>query len=290
MAIGKKPHSIPDPKSWQDIIASENPDFRGACCENANFSGNNLSGLNFRSAILRDAEFIGCNLTGANFEDAILDGANFRDAQLNEANFAEADLTNANFYKASLESTMFVGSHLFGTIFRESRMGKTVFADVDMETCVGLETVIHLSPSSIGVECLYQAGNGLPVKFLKGIGLSQILLDYLPDLVEAGRPIQFHSCFISYSHKDELFARKLWTEMKAEQIRVWYAPEEMKGRKNFLSKLIERFICMIKFSLFFLNPVLQAIGFRQKFVVRESRESWMESGSYFQFGFAICKC
>ncbi|HEX3856966.1 MAG TPA: pentapeptide repeat-containing protein [Verrucomicrobiae bacterium] len=203
MAIGKKSHTLPDSRSWQDIIASENPDFRGVYLENENLSGENLSGQNFKSAILRNAEFVGCDLTGANFEDAILDGANFRDAQLNEASFAEADLAKANFYKASLESTMFVGSHLFGTIFRESRMGKTVFADVDMETCVGLETVIHVSPSSIGVECLYQAGNGLPIKFLKGIGLSPILLDYLPDLIEAATPIQFHSCFISHSHKDD---------------------------------------------------------------------------------------
>jgi TIR domain len=84
------------------------------------------------------------------------------------------------------------------------------------------------------VECLYRSGNNLPMQFLEGVGFSKILLQYLPDLVSAGSPIQFHSCFISYSHTDEAFARTLWLNMRKARIRVWYAPEEMKaGRKLF---------------------------------------------------------
>jgi hypothetical protein len=102
---------------------------------------------------------------------------------------------------------------------------------------MGLETVRHTSPSSVAVECLYRSGNNLPMQFLEGVGFSKILLQYLPELVSAGSPIQFHSCFISYSHTDEAFARRLWLSMKDEGIRVWYAPEEMKAGKKLFDQI-----------------------------------------------------
>jgi hypothetical protein len=43
------------------------------------------------------------------------------------------------------------------------------------------------------------------------------------------QPIQFYSCFISYSSQDEAFARRLHERMRAERLRVWFAPEDLKG-------------------------------------------------------------
>jgi hypothetical protein len=236
----KKPaNQIPAPQTntpvdWARKIANEAPDFRAASLEEADFTKLDLAGQDFRRAILRGAQFAGCDLSNANFADADLTRANFRGAQLGNANFANANLSRANFYKASLLGTVFIGSNLFCTIFREAAMGQTTFANLDMETCVGLATVRHQSPSSVAVECLYRSGNNLPMQFLHGVGFSKILLDYLPDLVSAGSPIQFHSCFVSYSHTDEAFARTLWLRMRDDLIRVWFAPEDMKpGRKLF---------------------------------------------------------
>ncbi|MGY8771350.1 MAG: toll/interleukin-1 receptor domain-containing protein, partial [Pirellulales bacterium] len=39
-------------------------------------------------------------------------------------------------------------------------------------------------------------------------------------------------CFISYSHKDEKFARRLYDRLKGEGLRIWYAPEDMKSGKK----------------------------------------------------------
>jgi hypothetical protein len=39
---------------------------------------------------------------------------------------------------------------------------------------------------------------------------------------------QYHSCFISYSTKDEDFARKLYADLTAAGVVCWYAPEDMK--------------------------------------------------------------
>lgn len=38
---------------------------------------------------------------------------------------------------------------------------------------------------------------------------------------------EFYSCFISFSSGDEDFARKLYTRMKQEGVRVWFAPEDI---------------------------------------------------------------
>lgn len=47
--------------------------------------------------------------------------------------------------------------------------------------------------------------------------------DHLPYLI--GK--RFYSCFISYSHKDEEFAKALNSALRNEGIRVWFAPEDM---------------------------------------------------------------
>lgn len=43
------------------------------------------------------------------------------------------------------------------------------------------------------------------------------------------KPTQFSSCFVSYSHKDEEFAKRLWSRLTAASIEVFYAPEDVKG-------------------------------------------------------------
>jgi len=39
-------------------------------------------------------------------------------------------------------------------------------------------------------------------------------------------------CFISYSTKDDEFARRLHSRMREANMRVWFAPEDLKGDKK----------------------------------------------------------
>lgn len=195
-----KKHEPPD---WAWKLANGDIDFRGEHLANQIFSGLDLHQRDFRRAFLRGAKFDGCDLTDANFAEADLSGANFREAQCRDVDFSNANLSRTNFYLANLQGAAFLGSNLFSTVFRESQMGQTVFANLDLETCAGLDAVKHVGPSSIAMECLYRSGNNLPMTFLKGVGLPQILLDYLPALIEAGTPIQFNSCFVSYLGSNE---------------------------------------------------------------------------------------
>jgi hypothetical protein len=51
------------------------------------------------------------------------------------------------------------------------------------------------------------------------------LIDYLPSL--RGDPIQFYSCFISYSAKDQVFAERLHADVQNKGVRCWFAPHDL---------------------------------------------------------------
>lgn len=273
-------------KPWDPANPEQSSDFRGRDFTGERFSRSDLPQRDFRGAILRGAEFIECNLRDATFNDADLTGANFRDSILHDADFSNANLTRANLYHADLVGAKFVGSNLFSTTFREAKCGQTVFTNLDLDTCVGLETVIHEAPSSIGVECLYRSGDNLPLMFLHGAGFPPLLLDYLPELVQAGGSIQFHSCFISYSHRDEAFARRLWGGLRGQRIRVWYAPEEMRGGKK-LFEQIDRAIHLHDKLLLVLSEASLASNWVQT-EIRRARKQEKESGERKLFPIRLC--
>src|SRR5437773_9205820 len=47
-------------------------------------------------------------------------------------------------------------------------------------------------------------------------------------LVESMSPIDFYSCFISYSSKDHAFAKRLYADLQSSGVRCWFAPEDLK--------------------------------------------------------------
>ena len=93
-----------------------------------------------------------------------------------------------------------------------------------MTRAKGLETCRHHGPSTIDHRTLQRSGP-LPLAFLRGVGLPDNLIDYLPSLLN--QPIQFYSCFISYSSKDQEFAERLHADLQAKGVRCWFAPHDM---------------------------------------------------------------
>jgi hypothetical protein len=51
------------------------------------------------------------------------------------------------------------------------------------------------------------------------------LIDYLPSLLEEA--IHYYSCFISYSSKDEDFAKRLHADLQNNGVRCWFAPHDL---------------------------------------------------------------
>ncbi|HYP19646.1 MAG TPA: toll/interleukin-1 receptor domain-containing protein, partial [Chloroflexia bacterium] len=89
------------------------------------------------------------------------------------------------------------------------------------------ETAEHAAPSSISVDTLYRSHGAIPEVFLRGVGLPDIFIQYLPSLIE--QPIQYYSCFISYSHRDKEFARRLHDALQGRGIRCWLDEHQIKA-------------------------------------------------------------
>jgi len=183
----------------------------------ARLTNADLTGADFGLAYLRGVDLRGARLNGAH-----LAGVDLRGAQLDGADFSEANLTCADLIEASLSETKFC----------ESIIARTNFGDLDLSGALSLETIRHEGPSTIGIATLFKSKGRIPEAFLRGCGVPDALIAYLPSLIGAQKAIEFYSSFISYSHEDEEFAKRLHSRMRDEHLRVWYAPEDVKaGRK-----------------------------------------------------------
>jgi hypothetical protein len=111
--------------------------------------------------------------------------------------------------------------------------------NIDLSKVKGLDTVTHAGPSTIGIDTVYRSGAEIPEVFLRGAGVPNEFITYMKSLV--GKPIEFHSCFISCSHKDEEFTKRLHSRMHDEGLRVWYAPEDIRGGQS-IDEQIDRAI------------------------------------------------
>ncbi len=130
-----------------------------------------------------------------------LSGANLTRVDLTEANLSGADLTEGSLNGAQLSE-----ANLSGTNLDQVHLYHTNLNNLDLSTIIGLDTAKHIGPSSIGVDTLYKSKGTIPDVFLRGCGVPDSLIEYLPSLLGAMQPIQFYSCFISYSSKDHDFA------------------------------------------------------------------------------------
>lgn len=66
----------------------------------ANFTGQNLTGVSFQQSIVRYGKFKDAKLTGASFFDADLEGADFTGAEMTQMNLELARCTNTIFDNA----------------------------------------------------------------------------------------------------------------------------------------------------------------------------------------------
>lgn len=194
------------------------------------------------------------------------------------ADFSMANLKFANLEDADLLLTNFISTELEGSDFSNARTLLTVFADVDLREVKGLERVKHRGPSEISFSTIYKSEGKIPEVFLRGCGLPESLINLIPSLVTATQPIQFYSCFISYSTKDEDFAKRLHARMRQEGLRVWFAPEDMKGGDYFSDQIDraiqvhDRLLLVLSKNSIASNWVIREIKRARKAEEREGRK------------------
>jgi uncharacterized protein YjbI with pentapeptide repeats len=245
--------------NWRDENPNVVPDLSGENLTKANLSGANLSWGNLRGARLIGADLTRAYLRGARLNDADLSGANLTQADLPEVNLtgadlsgaklADADLTitimteaklieadltganlssaflkGANLSRANLSGAALSGAILKGADLTKTRLGWTVFGHAELTGVRGVDDCDHQRPSIIDFETLRKSGP-LPVAFLRGVGLPDNLIEYLPSLLNEA--IQYYSCFISYSSEDQTFANRLHSDLQNKGVRCWFAPHDM---------------------------------------------------------------
>jgi uncharacterized protein YjbI with pentapeptide repeats len=195
-------------------------DLREADLRGADFSNAHLSHAKLSGADLRGANFYAAELFESDHSGADLGGADLRGARLHLVNMCRASLREANLYRVD-----FIETRLEKADFSLSICGSTAFTRVDLSNTVGLEEVIHHGPSAVDAETLRLSGT-LPIAFLRGCGLPETFIEYIPSILNV--PLEFYSCFISYSSRDQEFADRLYADLQNKGVRCWFAPHDMK--------------------------------------------------------------
>ena len=209
----------------------------GGNLHRANLSNAVLSGSILSAAVLSEAELGGADLSRANFRHVDLSGANLHRALFNTADLGRAKLRGARFHGAELVSANLSGADLGAADLTMAQVGLTVFADVDLSIAKGLEAVIHNGPSTVGIDTIYKSRGKIPEVFLRGCGVPDEFIAYIGSMV--GRPIEFYSCFISYSTKNQEFAERLHADLQAKGVRCWFAPHDIQGGKKIHEQIDE---------------------------------------------------
>lgn len=234
LAILKK--GVRDWNAWR----RQNPEIRPCLSEaplaKASLLEADLHGAELVTADLSEADLLSATLSGADLSGAGLFGAVLELAEVSDGILREADLRGAVLIGSALTRSVLVGAKLRGARlegvdvrgadFTSSVMGYTVFDNVDLSDAKGLEGVKHEAPSTIGVSAVYRSKGKIPEVFLRGAGVPESFITYMKSLVV--EPIEFYSCFISYSSKDHEFAERLHADLQSKNVRCWFAPEDMK--------------------------------------------------------------
>lgn len=184
---------------------------------------------------LSEADLSGTNLMGADLSGAFLRKTILRKAQLCEAllansDFLSADLTEADIRGAFVFGTRFIDTSLRNAEFEYAFFIHAAFGNNDLSETRGLERTTHYGPSIIGVDTIYRSKGGIPHEFLRGCGVPENFITYMHSLV--GQPLQFYSCFISYTEKDDGFSERLYNDLQARGVRCWRWREDAKWGKS----------------------------------------------------------
>lgn len=217
-------------------------DLRDANLMRTNLTVANLS--NFSTTDFSIHNLVAANLSGANLHDAILIGTFLSTADLSGANLSGADLSGAilsgtNLSGAKLNGAILSGTNLNEADLTQATIGHTIFGDIDLRLVKGLETVKHNAPSTIGMDTIMLSQGNIPNTFLRDAGIPPSIIEAIPSLISSLKPIDFYSCFISYSSKDQEFAECLHADLQRKGVRCWFAPNDLRIGDRFADRIEE---------------------------------------------------
>jgi len=202
-----------------------------------NFAKANLARARLRRADMNRADLRAANLFGADLHRAQLHKAQAGGAILSLAVVTNADLSEADLSNTNLSWTNLETADLSRTDFTGAAVHGTLFLDNDLSSAIGLETMLHGGPSRVGIETIYKSRGKISEVFLRGAGVPDDFISFVKSL--ADRTVEFYSCFISYSTKDQEFAERLYADLQVNNVRCWFAPHDMAGGRKIHEQIDE---------------------------------------------------
>lgn len=210
----------------------------GACLESADLRGADLQHADLVRARLFRADLSDANLRGADMRSAYLARATLDGADLSNTSLHAANLQGASLRRANLEFCLLIRCDVRGTNLRQAICGGTTFAQLRLSEAKGLQSAVHRRPSSIGAETLALSHPHLPIAFLRGCGIEDDMLGLLSTL-RTSDVARFFSVFISYSHQDRSFARRLHEGLQQMGVRCWLDERQMRPGDDIYERIEE---------------------------------------------------
>jgi hypothetical protein len=201
---------------WRSRRPEVVPDLSGAMLSGIRREGIDLGGADLKTTWLDSANLNNAKLAGADLSFTILSfaslvGADFGRAKLYKTDLSLAYLGGAKFTEAALLIANLNNSELSGANFGRAQFRGVVFGNNDLSAVSGLESVYHLGPSTVDIKTVYHSRGRIPEGFLRGCGVPEDFITHARSLT--AKPIEFYSCFISYSSADREFAERLHADL-----------------------------------------------------------------------------
>jgi hypothetical protein len=239
--------SVEDWNAWRNENPSLQVDLSNADLRGASLRGVNLSKVDLHKTLLHGADLYDAHLWRADLSKAILHeaclirarlwDANLRDASLIEADLRAADLIEADLSGADLRGADLSLARLWNANLRDMTIENTIFSTVGLNLAKGLAEIQHTGPSRVELHTIQLPQDGSALHFLRGVGVPDEWIDFWQTIMMY--PIQYHSCFVSYSSKDETLARRLHADLQDQGVRCWFAPEDLKIGDKFRQRVDE---------------------------------------------------
>ncbi len=277
---------------WREDNPGVAPDLFGADLSNASLNNANLRQGNISDANLKDADLSRADLTRAqifdsNLSGVILSGASLFEANLSKSVLSRADLSyanlngailegtrldHANLKGASLGGTNLIGVYLSGANLRSAILADTVFGNIDLRTVNGLEYIRHLGSSIIGIDTIYRSAGDIPEVFLRGAGVPDQFIAYIRSSV--GTANEYYTAFISYSSKDDALAKRIHNDLQSENVRCWFAPEDMKIGDKFRQRIYDAILLHDKLLLILSENSIESDWVEKEVETAFEKERW----------------
>jgi hypothetical protein len=116
--------------------------------------------------------------------------------------------------------------------------------DISLNGSNGLSLIKHVSESYISIDTLERTAADLGTDaskqyeielFLEAAGVPKEYIELFRSRI--GQPIEFYSCFISYSTKNQAFADRLYADLRQKGVRCWLATEDLKIGDKFRTRI-----------------------------------------------------